>query len=303
MKLVQSGILIEMFKKHFPEIVEDNPTEFKASVDRKVGQFKSHKNSIGFMAGYTCGGATDACLGACYTQKGASSWRASERVKASNTWVLIKHIQNDDLQGLVSNFESLIRHSVGQFNRKVKILSKKDNKTQEEKLRLKKLLKRGPIFRWQWSGDLLHSLHAQAISILSHQHPHVTFWLYTRSFHLLNDLAGKADNLTVWLSSDEDNMEQAMIHNAMYPWTKIADMDERGEQDQDLICPELKEENPIPLEQACASCGICFSSKATHLTFPLKISKSYKKPFESELLQVFSSFREEEKVNIETLAS
>ena len=300
MKAVPFENLIALFRKHYPDIIKEGPTEFSGSCDRKVGQFEKHKNSIGFLAGYSCTGATDMCLDACYTQRGASAWPNTEKVKARNTWVLMQHILDGDYHGLVAKMQAVVSYSVDQHTKKVKNLTKRMDRTEEESKLLRSLIKRGPIFRWQWSGDLLHSLQAQAVAAISNNMPEVSFWIYTRSFHLLEDLESKGENLTVWLSADEENMASAARYSLIFPWTKIADMDERGEiakedkgpGDQSLICPELREVNPIPLNQACASCGICFAAKSQVLTFPLSTSSAFKKPLKPELMEVFTQTRE-----------
>ena len=46
--------LFQIFEAAFPDIVSEPPFLIQASEDSKVGQFKGHKNSVGFLAGYSC---------------------------------------------------------------------------------------------------------------------------------------------------------------------------------------------------------------------------------------------------------
>jgi hypothetical protein len=63
-------------------------------------------------------------------------------------------------------------------------------------------------FRWHVSGDVMHDRHADWIAFVCRQSPSVQHWIYTRTFELVPRLL-QAPNLTVNLSADSDNWEEA----------------------------------------------------------------------------------------------
>jgi hypothetical protein len=62
-------------------------------------------------------------------------------------------------------------------------------------------------FRWHVSGDVFSSQYAQWLSSVCRTAHRTKFWIYTRSFTLLEDLEAK--NLVVNLSADRDNWSAA----------------------------------------------------------------------------------------------
>lgn len=64
-------------------------------------------------------------------------------------------------------------------------------------------------FRWHVSGDVYSSRYAEWIVSTCNRAPEVTFWIYTRSTHLLDTLMF-ADNLVINVSADERNYKSAI---------------------------------------------------------------------------------------------
>jgi hypothetical protein len=247
--------LYDEFITHYPEVVKENPDEFKASCDSKVRQFKSHKNSIGFLAGYSCPMATLLCLSVCYTQRGFSGLPASEKFKAHNTWVLFKYLKEGDVGAIIERLKRVVEFADRQYARRLAKLEKMEHRSEDDQKEYRQMVRSGSIFRWQWSGDVVDANHARAIVEVSKLFPEVQFWLYTRTFDILGTLEDKSDNLMVWLSVDADNKENAEVAHASHPWTQKAVMQTRAEVTNEVICPE--QNGKIEIEKACARCMIC----------------------------------------------
>ncbi len=275
--------LYEIFEAAFPDIVSEPPFLIQASEDSKVGQFRGHKNSVGFLAGYSCSWMTKMCYGKCYTERGRSGQDIAYMFRARNTWALFECLLRKDLEGLTDRFSDLIQFSHDQYNRKEKALKKK--RTKDSKKILKDMLRAGPMFRWMWSGDLVDAIHAMAVRDSSARHPEVTSWIYTRSFHLLQHLEPVPPNLTVWLSEDQDNMTIAEGYAKAFPWvrrttlTKLEDVPSTG-----VTCPENT--GALPVERACARCQLCSHARVKEVNFIAADINTYRRDTNPALLQI-----------------
>ena len=111
--------LYQIFEAAFPDIVSEPPLPIRASEDSKVGQFKGHKNAVGFLAGYSCSWMTRFCYGECYTERGQAGMDAAYRFRTKNTWALFAHLLAGDCEGLTQNFSTLIQKPVDQYHRRL----------------------------------------------------------------------------------------------------------------------------------------------------------------------------------------
>jgi hypothetical protein len=134
----------------------------------------------------------------------------------------------------------------------------------------------GYDFRIHWDGDFFSETYADAWSWVVRAYPEVNFWVYTRSF--TDDLnvipvfwslseAAFPDNLTIYLSADSENVEQANKVAKEYPGVFIATLGENFREARSLSddsrkgydCPENRKALPLigPKGSACTACGIC----------------------------------------------
>ena len=286
------SILYDQFVKAYPQIVAESPTLLKASCDSKIGLWKSHKNSVGFLAGYACPAATAFCLTMCYTLFGQAAMDSSDRVKARNTWVLLMHLIDGNVEALVEQFKRLIQFSVDQHERKVANLKKEKQRksfTDEDAKLLRRMVKQGPLWRWMWSGDVVNEDHAIAVVEASCAFPDVEMAIYTRSFHLLDILSARPDNLIVWLSGDPANINHMRQAHNKHPWTRVAVIKDPDDiTDSDFVCPEHT--GKFELKSACAKCRICYrDTKIDHLIFKnsKRENRAYMRPVSDDLAQAF----------------
>lgn len=76
------------------------------------------------------------------------------------------------------------------------------------------------LFRIHHDGDFFSVRYVSAWHAVMLKHPNVTFWAYTRSFHLVKLLAD-IPNLTLYLSVDKDNLGSAIETYSANPWVKL----------------------------------------------------------------------------------
>ena len=232
----------------------------EASYDSAVGQFSNHLNSVGFLPHTTCPGATwrkGGCATICYARNGRGRMPSVVRRLMRNTAVLLDHCLRGDVDGLTEEFVLLLDAAHVQYERRV------ENESRKGTTLYRQLLLRRSLFRFQWAGDLAHSVHARAVRQACRVRPEITCWLYTRSFQLLGHLEPKPRNLAVWLSADEQNDRQARAAHRRFRWTRTAHMKDK---ETGIVCPKYRY---LPTERACARCGICFQSTATEIVFPI----------------------------------
>ena len=269
--------LNQIFEAAFPDIVSEPPLLIRASEDSKVGQFKGHKNSVGFLAGYSCRWMTPFCYGECYTERGQAGMDIARTFRAENTWALFAYLLAGDCEGLTQNFSTLIQKSVDQYHRRLA-------KTEDAKER-RALESAGSMWRWMWSGDLVDATHAMAVRDSTAMHPDTTAWIYTRSFHLLQFLEPVPSNLTVWLSEDRDNTQQADRFASQFPWVRRTTLNpEESVPSTGVICPENT--GKYPVIGACARCKICSHSTADEVHFIAKPMAGYRRSVNETLLTI-----------------
>ncbi len=113
------------------------------------------------------------------------------------------------------------------------------------------------------------------------EHPDVTFWAYTRSFHLVPMFEG-IPNFTLYLSVDKDNLSEAIDTYAANPWVKLAALGQTFDDAKALLtamgvkgvrCPELNGALPLISKDggACKVCGLCVFGRGNVL---FSVSKS-----------------------------
>ena len=269
--------LYQIFEAAFPDIVSEPPLPIRASLDSKVGQFKGHKNSVGFLAGYSCSWMTPFCYGECYTERGQAGMDTAYQFRARNTWALFAHLLAGDCEGLTQSFSTLIQKSVDQYHRRLA-------KTEDAKER-RALESAGSMWRWMWSGDLVDATHAMAVRDSTAMHPDTTAWIYTRSFHLLQFLEPVPSNLTVWLSEDDDNAQMAEGFASEFPWARRTTLtSEEAVPSTGIICPENV--GKYPVVGACARCKICSHSTADEVHFIAKPKAGYRRSVNETLLHI-----------------
>lgn len=125
------------------------------------------------------------------------------------------------------------------------------------------------LFRIHWDGDFFSRDYALAWRYVVMAYPEVTFWVYTRSFREpvnVLDLITGLDNLTVYLSADSDNVEDAREMQKRFPSVHLAILartfnDAKGMTNGNKAyrCPEIDRRIPLITEKgsACARCGVC----------------------------------------------
>ena len=238
--------------------------------------FKGHRNAAGFLAFYTCPGATQECMACCYTEGGQAGMPIAKDFRAQNTHALLQLCRRRAVRKLSDQLGCLMDDAHAQYERRLA-------KASDRELRR---LRRGSLFRHNWSGDLLDETHATALHRCTEARPHIQTWVYTRSFHLLPLLDPPPPNMTVWLSDDRDNWEEAEKAQQRYPWSKRATLVERWEvAGSDLICPKLRYRDgetttALAATEACPICRICAkpSDKVERVVFPEKHHSNFQPP-------------------------
>jgi len=237
----------------------------QASCDAAVAQFPGHLNSVGFLALFTCPGATPACAKCCYTEGGQSGMPVAKDLRARNTHVLLELCRKGAVRQLAEQLGRLMDLAHAQYERRLQRATGREARH----------LQRGSLFRHNWSGDLLDATHAKAVVRAVAERPHISSWLYTRSFHLLEHFDSPPPNLTVWISEDEANLKEAARMGRRFPWALRASMVTQAEPG-DLVCPKLRYRPGAPgpvlsYQHACATCQICIkpSAKVSRIVFPV----------------------------------
>ena len=81
--------LSQAFYRNHPDLLTSPTHPIAASCDSAVAQFPHHLNSVGFLAGFTCPGATPTCTSCCYTQGGQAGLTPARMARARNTHTLL----------------------------------------------------------------------------------------------------------------------------------------------------------------------------------------------------------------------
>ena len=78
-------------------------------------------------------------------------------------------------------------------------------------------------FRWHVSGDVMHRRHAEWIAEVCDQASATAFWIYTKTFEVVDVLAG-LPNLVVNLSGDAHNWSRCLATHKAFPTTRAVYM-------------------------------------------------------------------------------
>lgn len=243
-------------------------TQLKLSTDRKVsprsawynrkGGKREAKpkipNAFGLPAGDSCPGMTEFCS-SCYAESIQKMYTNVDKLLWHN-YDLLKACGAN-----VNKMTSLLDEAV-----------KSVNWRGEEK-----------VFRYFWSGDLYSRPFTAAVAETCRMNPDVQFWLYTRSIYYVDLIVG-ISNLTVYLSVDAYNKEEAKKVLAGFPELMIAACGETWGESEEIMrdvvgrnaprCPENSGKIPLVSEEgvgACvgSSCKMCVYGR-NHVRFSVK---------------------------------
>lgn len=224
--------------------------KLKASTDRKSANLASPngktakiKNAFGLPAGteYSCPGATSICDGVCYAGKLERIFKGM-RENMLHNWNLVKDAS-------ISDLVTMLDEVIIDFEQAC-------DKWDADKL-----------FRIHHDGDFFSETYASAWAEVMRRHPNVTFWAYTRSFHVVSLLAD-IPNFTLYLSVDAENLDNAVQTFDAQPWVKLAALGKTFADARELLqafgakganCPELNGALPLITVNggACKTCGLC----------------------------------------------
>lgn len=211
----------------------------------------SVRNSFGLPSGLSCPGATEFCE-SCYGTSSEAGFPNVGHAMAANYRALIAWGDRDPVDHMTGLLADMIDDFEAEANRFA-------------------LSNRERVFRIHWDGDFFSTDYAEAWATVMRAHPRVRFWAYTRSFvpacDVVSVLAG-IDNLVLYLSVDEANVEHARAQKIRHPWVLLAGcaVDYRTARelvDEAMVCPENA--GRIPLMDAgvgaCVSCRLCPDGK------------------------------------------
>jgi hypothetical protein len=222
----------------------------RVSTDRKTANLASPNgktakipNAFGLAAGreFSCPGATSACEPICYAGKLERLFKGMRVVVTGNL---------ETIQGMTAN------EAIAALNELITEFERQCEKWDADKL-----------FRIHHDGDFFSLRYAGYWRRVMNEHPDVTFWAYTRSFHLVGMFAD-IPNFTLYLSVDEANLDAAIETYAANPWVKLAALGKTFEDAKSLLtamgvkgvrCPELNGALPLISVDggACKVCGLC----------------------------------------------
>ena len=213
----------------------------KRSKDRKVANSLTPSggvriaNSFGLPAGkaYSCPNATSVCEKICY---------------AGRLEKVYKGVRN----ALLDNYNALVNATPVQMQNMLDEMIS-EFEAECEKHNAEKL------FRIHWDGDFFNANYHWAWHYVIDKHPDVHFWVYTRVPKAAIALR-HLENLTMYFSTDEDNVIEAIELNTRYG-IRLALLGQTFDDAKALAnvraakCPEQRKQ--IPLNGACVACGIC----------------------------------------------
>ena len=222
----------------------------KRSTDRKTtnlstpnGKQAKIANAFGLLSGTdnSCPGATTVCETICYAGK-------LERVFKGMRVVMTENLETmESLRG---------RQGIEALSALIDEFERECEKWNAEK-----------IFRIHHDGDFFNLHYAGQWAVVMSMHPDVTFWAYTRSFHLVG-MFRNVPNFTLYLSVDEANLSEAIETYSANPWVKLAALGKTFNDAKALLtamgakgarCPELNGALPLISKDggACKTCGLC----------------------------------------------
>lgn len=233
-------------------------TTLTRSKDRKVTNLVSPNgktaviaNAFGLPSGaaYSCPGATSFCERICYAGKLEKIYSGVKNVLVSNFTALLYAEYLDGWRGIVDLLVPMIRDFEAECDKRN---APKD-------------------FRIHWDGDFYSETYADAWAWVIRAFPDVRFWVYTRSFagdvNVIPYLVG-IPNLTVYLSADPVNIDEANRVAAEYPGVLIATVADTFAEARETIIDQARKTYPCPENgkriplistkgSACISCGVC----------------------------------------------
>jgi hypothetical protein len=231
--------------------------QLKLSVNSKVKFSKNHRNSFGLTYGLpkdggTCCGATKGAGGCldvidghkrqtCYVAKIVQIYKATGKVLLDNTEQLLGKSREE--------MAEVLRNTVAQFV--------KDSPAEQR------------YFRIHWSGDFFSEDYARAWAQVISEFPLVRFWVYTRSFHLVQYLVDQP-NLSVYLSIDPVNEKTGYAVYELYkdkPNLGLAWLGDNPPANYRWVtCPETSGILKNTKERgACAKCRLCIDRYKTKI--------------------------------------
>jgi len=244
-----------------------NAAALKPSRDRKVSPYSVWRpaakrwepqvaNSIGLVAGPpstggSCPGATEFCRD-CYACKFETAFPSVGRLTEHNLSTL------RSLGNRVSAITDALRPLVAAFLVECDKAERKTGRPVER------------VYRIHWDGDFYSRPYAAAWAVIMAEFPQAQFWLYTRSFNVV-DLFADVPNVAVYLSVDEDNVAAAKACKRRHPFVHLAFCAQTWEGTETLAaafpgesrgprCPELTGKVPMVNAEgvgACVTCGLC----------------------------------------------
>ncbi len=125
--------------------------------------------------------------------------RLAKDLRARNTHALLELCRKRAVRKLSDELGRLMDDAHAQYVQRLRCAEGKQYRR----------LRRGSIFRHNWSGDLIDETHGRAVHRAVSQRPHIASWLYSRSLHLVKHLEPAPSNLTVWISDDGCNQASA----------------------------------------------------------------------------------------------
>lgn len=129
-------------------------------------------------------------------------------------------------------------------------------------------------FRLHYSGDFFSKDYAKAWALVVNEFPKVKFWVYTRSFHLVQYLVDST-NLTIMLSIDPVNKQQGLELAKLYETRPNIGLAWLGKEKPEGIrwvtCPETSGVLKNTKDKgACATCRLCidrYKTKVKNIQF------------------------------------
>jgi len=233
--------------------------KLKRSTDRKTansvtpnGKTPNIANAFGVPSGtdYSCPGATGVCESVCYAGKLERIFKGM-RVNVTHNFDVINAANGRQIL-------MMLNEMIDEFERECK------RKNKEK------------VFRIHHDGDFWMLRYVNAWKACMLAHPNVTFWAYTRSFKFVSSLSGVA-NLNLYLSVDEDNLNDAINTYRANSWVNLAALGRTFDDAKALLaamgakgarCPELN--GALDLIDvnggACVRCGLCVKGRG-NVTF------------------------------------
>jgi hypothetical protein len=170
--------------------------------DGRASYYPELANSFGIPAGVSCPGATEAfCRQHCYAFDTEGRTNVFNNV-AANFNALVGATEDEMFHML----DYMIGRYLQDFDKSA--IDQKHNN-----------------FRIHWDGDFFSVEYARAWARVVTEYPEIMFWVYTRSFrepvNVVPELLG-IDNLSLYLSVDRGNIDDARIMAAEYPTVMMA---------------------------------------------------------------------------------